>query len=140
VSVKSFSVGHADEQPITFDVDGDEFQAVPASRLPGSAFVDLASMGEASTAQQLAMVGHFLDMALVPDSAVRFAARMRDAGQPITLATATDVMVWLVEEVYTGRPTQQPLASPSGAQPDGSGSTAGVPPTGVTPLASVQGG
>lgn len=71
----------------------------------------------------------FMDLVLLPDSAQRFAERMRSVTEPITLAQAFEVWRWLLGQ-YGARPTMP--SSPSGNGHDGTGqsSTAGAPAEG----------
>ncbi len=107
-----------DLEPIFFTVRGDDYEAIP--ECPGGLLLDLAAANdsgktEASTAVKL------LDAVLTGDSAERFKTALRRPDNPISLGDLTDIIQWLVEE-YTGRPTQQPSASPDGLSTSGPGS------------------
>lgn len=124
---KSFSAARPEAETIEFDVDGEVFLAAVAADLPGAALLDLSALeATRKPMEQLRLIADFLDAALLPESRDRFAARLRDAGNPITLAAATDVAVWLIEEIYTGHPTEPSSAPVAGSSTSGRGSTAGA--------------
>lgn len=94
---------------LEFDVDGETFHAAPFP--PGGALLDAAAVASARTSMdRLQLVGKFLDAVLTSDSAERFSRRLRSGDKPIDLATASQVVVYLVEK-YGGRPTEP--SSPS---------------------------
>lgn len=115
----------ATAEPVTFTIDDDTFECVPVDRVPATAIVDLTalfdvadrskgdagSIGFGDAATMLRAVIAFTEAVMVPASAARFAERLRDGGNPITLDQALDVMIWLVQDVYTGRPTSPPSHS-----------------------------
>lgn len=106
--VRSF--GSAAAAPIPFDVTGELFYAVPDA--PAGVMIDMAKLQGASKSERLNALGAFLDGVLLPDSAARIAARMRDTSNPIGLEALTELVTWLVEEVYTpGTPTGGPSPS-----------------------------
>jgi hypothetical protein len=101
-------------EPVSFTIDGEEYLAVPL--LPGEALLRMAKLaggGESPGAAAGAVI-EFLDTALVPESAERFAERFRSTENPITIEEAASVVRWLVEDVYQSRPTVPPSPSPSG--------------------------
>lgn len=73
----------------------------------------------------------FLDEVLLPESAERFARRLMDRNNPITMQQAGKVYRMLMGK-YTGRPTQPPSPSQNGDGGTGDGSTVSVPTGGST--------
>lgn len=94
--------------PVEFTIDGEMYQAHPV--MSGDAMLTMAKQatGEGPVGDRIAAALSFLDVALLPESAERFAARFKDPANPISLGDATDVMRWLIEDVYVGRPTEPP--------------------------------
>lgn len=89
--------------PVRFKIDGDIFEA--AAALPAGVSHDFALMQSLEAAEQVVLLGHILESFLLPESAARFASRLRDPVQPITNEQVGQVIKWLVEH-YTGRPTE----------------------------------
>jgi hypothetical protein len=120
---------------IEFDIDGEKFYAAPIA--PGGALLDAAAAGQAkNNVERLRVVAGFLDAVLTSESAERFSQRMRTGDNPIDLATAAQVMAFLMEE-YGGRPTVPSSASSDGLSgTDGAPSTSGVSPVESTPSPS----
>lgn len=146
---KSFqsAAQRAGGQPLEFDVDGETFYALPA--MPGMATLDMAAMAESGTnAERARAIMGILDSVLLPESATRFAHRMRGARprrpdevtdehpaeepvsvSPITVEDASSIVRWLVSEAYhVGRPTDGPSLSQPGSSTTGPSSTDGAPP------------
>lgn len=119
-----FTVAHPTE-PKRFRVDGDVFEC--AAVLPAGASRDLVSIAGADLHTQVTLLGSFLDSVMLPDSAERFARRMRDPLHPITDDQVGDVIVWLIKE-YGKRPTTPSPSSASGSGDGGTTSMAGAPP------------
>jgi hypothetical protein len=113
------------KEPIQFDVDGDVFEAAGAP--PGGALLDVVAFATGTNLQRMKAIGDFLDVALLPESRDRFLARLRSTDRPISLATASQIMAWLLGQ-YSGRPTVPSTSTPNGQHPVGVSSTAGVPP------------
>lgn len=111
--------------PITFDVDGEVFEAAGAP--PGGALLDVVNFATGTNLQRIKAIGDFLNAALVPESRERFLVRLRSTENPISLATAAQVMAWLLGK-YSGRPTVPSTSTPNGQHPVGASSTAGAPP------------
>lgn len=132
-------------KPIEFKVDDDVFQAYPA--VGGGVMLDtltfdvnvldlenldnpnveaspkqIAAMTSAINNQARKLLG-FLDIALLPASAERFAERMRSTTEPITLDQALEISRWLMGQ-YGVRPTEP--SSPSSNGHDGTGTTSMV--------------
>lgn len=121
-------------EPLRFRIDQDVFEC--AATLPAAGtrlLVTMAAAGDATidtavASAQLSMLGDFLDMVLMPESAKRFAERMGDPGNPINDDQISAVLKWLVEQ-YGQRPTMPPTASDGGRPATGELSTAGVSPS-----------
>lgn len=130
-SSRSFQSTAASRSPIVFDVDGEEFTAIPA--MPATASLALVALTEAgSNAEKAQATLGILDELLLPESAERFAARMRGGAHPISLEDALAVVGWLLPEV-SGRPTVGASPSQPGSSTPGPSSTDGAPPEGSTP-------
>jgi hypothetical protein len=68
----------------------------------------------------------FLDQVLLPESAQRFADRLRSVTEPIDLYQVQDVLRFLIGR-YSGRPTEPSLSSQNGHDGTTTSSTAGAP-------------
>ncbi len=145
--MKQFNVARSANEGTRFMIDGDEFLAKPPSDVPGGALLDLTaaavavvgSTGEeraVAIGRQVAASAEFLRLALAPISVELLERRLRDAENPITMETVTEVTNWLLEEVYSGRPTVPPKPSGNGRQPTGPSSTAGARARKSTPSKS----
>lgn len=94
-------------QPVEFAIDGEAFFA--AAEMPLGSMVDVARTAlNGEPAEKIIAIMDFLDQILMPDSAVRFAGRMRSAERPIGMDEAGEIVKWLVQEVYAARPTVRP--------------------------------
>jgi hypothetical protein len=114
--------------------DSDEvFFATPMAG--GGALVDLArsETPETSNAARVMAMMEFLDNVLFPESAIRFAARLRSPEHTITGADVVETTNWLISEVYAARPTQPPSSSPDGSSDTGTSSTEDAPSLVSTP-------
>lgn len=87
-----------------------------ASREELVAMIDMAK-------KQTGRTMEFLDLVLEPESALRFAERMRSTVDPITMEQATEVFQWLLGE-YGNRPTKP--SNSSAASPEGNGTSSTV--------------
>ena len=128
---KSFqsAAARAGRGPVEFDVDGETFFAAPV--MPTQAVLDVADLAvKESVAERASAISGFLDAVLLPESAVRFAARLRDPERPIGIEDAVAVVNWLIEDVYAMRPTVPSSGFPSGSPTIGSTgpSMGGQPP------------
>lgn len=142
-------------KPIEFKIDGDVFQAVPtlnaeqqfeavslmntmgAAELEGMGIreidpvnattndVNRAVTTATAASNAVVKIMQMLDELLLPDSAVRFAERMKSKTEPIDLEQVMGVFQWLISE-YGERPTS-PLSSSSNGH-----SGTGTPSTVVT--------
>lgn len=93
---------------VTFEIpagSGRIYEATPDC--PGGALLNAASLDGASPRQQLVSLGAFLDSVLLPESRARFETALNspDPLVNVTLAEMTEIVRWLIEEVYVGRPT-----------------------------------
>jgi small nuclear ribonucleoprotein (snRNP)-like protein len=118
---------------VTFTLNNVTYHATPD--LPGHALLTAASLQGASPIQQMQSMGTFLDLCLLPESRELFEANMRstDPSCNITLEDAAEVVKWLLEEVYVGRPTQAASGSRGAPSPDGSSTTDTASSTESTP-------
>lgn len=84
---------------LEFTIDSDTFRA--AGDCPGGMIEDLAVVVDSpNNADKLRAVMTFLDQVLEPESADRFAERLRSATEPISFGQAVGVFEWLIE-TYT---------------------------------------
>lgn len=101
--MKDFTDTDRPTEPIRFTVDGDTFEC--AAVLPAGAGYDLvAAATSGDKGQMVALAGASLDAIMLPESARRFAQRMRDPERPITDAQVGAILRWLTEQ-YSARPT-----------------------------------
>ena len=115
---KTFQTARDDADVVPFDIDGEEFIAVGPQRLPPGVMIDIAGAETSKDIMvKMAAFGGFFDGVLLPESAERFAARMRDPERTIDWDTLGDIVVWLIEEVYTDRPTMPSSDSSTGSEP-----------------------
>lgn len=110
-STKSFQTQAAQSpDPIEWDVDGESFYAAPA--LPAEGLMLMAVIAdagdEAPAGESARAVLDFLDLVLLPESAERYAARLKDPLKPIRLEEASEHAKWLIAEKYQSRPTEPP--------------------------------
>lgn len=142
--------------PIEFKIDGDVFQAVPTlnadqqiqavslinmvgtTELEGEAIANIdpvnatafdieRAKGVASAAGDAVLkIMVMLDELLLPDSAKRFAERMKSKTEPIDLEQVMGVFQWLVSS-YGERPTSPLSSSSNGHSGTGTSSTVDTP-------------
>ena len=99
MSKKTFNVTKT-EEPITFNVDEDEFEAIPADRLPAGAlatYFQLINEGNLFKAQDA-----FFETVLTEDSYKRFNDRLNSKDNPITVQVLGDIAAWLLGDEYMG--------------------------------------
>lgn len=107
-----------DAEPLTFSVDGEEFEA--ESDMPGSVFIGhLAGLMSGNIATQAAAYMPFLQDALGPDEYQRFRKFVDDPERSIRFTTITEIIYWLVGEYDHGRPTKRPSRSRRGRSTTG---------------------
>lgn len=128
---------------VIFRIDGDMFEA--ASALPGKTLARFAGrfadIDKTPPEQQLDAIADALGMVLLPESAARFAKRLDDLTNPISLEQASDVITWLLER-YGMRPTE-PSSPSSAGQPSpepGTSLTGAAPQQASTPALSLPTG
>jgi hypothetical protein len=116
---------------LDFTIEDDTFEAAPA--LPGDVFAEFVTLynstGDTETYQQQHdLLKQAIELALLPESWERFAARLKDKERPIDDDQMSDVVLWLLEE-YGMRPTQpSPDSSDGPASPEsGTNSTESTP-------------
>ena len=115
-------------EPVTFNIDEDEFEAIPSNQLPGGVvneYFKKVSKGEVFEAHE-----ELFKFVLTEESYKIFQERYTTKNdKPITITMLGEVAAWLLGSVYMGEAgdTDQEAASSSG-QPKkrGRGSTAGA--------------
>lgn len=96
-TIKSFNMGVVSE-PVKFTIDEDEFEAIPANRLPAGA---LAKYFTAVNANNLFDAQDFFFAAvLTEDSYKLFKDRLNSTDKPITINLLGEIATWLLGEVY----------------------------------------
>lgn len=118
---------------IKFRLENDVFEAVPeiATELALEFVDDAAALEEdkISTREQLAVIKKLFHMVLLPESAERFVARLRDPANPIGPERFQRVLTFLMER-YGLRPTEPDSDSSPGSD---------VRETGTSSMASANG-
>lgn len=94
---KQFSVGKISE-PVTFSIDDDEFEAIPANRLPAGSLAKY--FDKINESRVFDAHDYFFKTVLTEDSAKVFFERMDSVENPITISVMGDVAAWLLGEVY----------------------------------------
>lgn len=95
--VKSFSIGAVSEA-VKFTIDEEEFEAIPANRLPAGA---LAKYFTAINENKLFDAQDaFFAAVLVAESYKRFTDRLNSSETPITISLLGEISAWLLGEVY----------------------------------------
>ena len=97
--MKQFKLTEATEA-VKFQIDSDEFEAVPANRLAAGSlakYFEQVNDGKLFEAHM-----SFFETVLTPDSYKLFDQRMHSKDQPITLKVMADVSTWLLGDVYMG--------------------------------------
>jgi len=125
---------------LAFTIDDDTF--VPASVLPGDVYAEFVSLynrtgNVESYQEQHDLLKSALQLALLPESWERFAARLTDKSNPIDDDQMADVVLYLLE-AYGLRPTQpsQPSSDGPSSPASGTSSTEEQQPQASTPPAS----
>jgi hypothetical protein len=137
-SAKSFS---AKKPPVEFDIDGEPFRAYRV--LPARQFAEFAEkvslLNRAndgytgndkinmSMQETITVVLDAIELCLDSDSTGRLAARINDPENPVDIATMTEMLVWLLEQMgmvdkSSSRPPQPTSDSPTGSEATGVGS------------------
>lgn len=131
-----FSQGQAPGEepvpPIVVRVNGEEFMAggvapadliVKTAQIAGS--IDTTTDEMKIKPTDIIVLSDFLDAALMPESRVRFAERMKDPEKPIDIFAMANVVAYLIGKYTAGKdqPTSLPNSSASSST-DGAPSTA----------------
>lgn len=102
---KTFSVG-AISEPVTFSIDEDEFEAIPANRLPAGVLVkyfEAVNESKIFEAQEL-----FFKAVLTEVSYKLFNDRLNSVENPITITVMGEIATWFLSEVYlSGEVTEE---------------------------------
>ena len=129
--VEDFTDEDPDPQPRPFRIDDDVFYVSAVA--PAGTLIDLAKLAsiDQTNAQQMAKametLADVLDSVMMPESAVRFAQRMRSPIRPIQAKQVMKIVRWLVQ-VYSGKDRTAPVSSsPTGLPSTGPSSTDGAP-------------
>jgi hypothetical protein len=137
--VEDFSEEGEEAPPIPFKIDNEVYYVAGAA--PIGAMLDLSSLAafDTNTQDVMAMAKatttlmSFLDAVMMPESAVRFAARMRQPIRPIRPTQIMRIIRWCAT-IYSGKDrTAPPVSSPDGSVATGPSSTDGAVPVGSTP-------
>lgn len=99
MSKKTFNVTKTEES-IVFDVNEEEFEALPADRLPAGAlatYFQHINDGNLFKAHDV-----FFETVLTEDSYKRFNDRLNDKENPITIGVLGDIAAWLLGDMYMG--------------------------------------
>lgn len=127
MSMKTFT-SKPQAEPVTFTIDEDEFEAIPANQLPGGVvneYFKKVSKGEIFEAHE-----DLFKFVLTEESYKIFQERYTTKNeQPITITMLGEVAAWLLGTVYMGEDggTDQEAASSSGPpKKRGRGSTVGA--------------
>lgn len=94
---KKFSLGTV-AKPVTFSIDTDDFEAIPANRLPAEAlasYFQLINEGKLFDAHKT-----FFKTVLTEESSVLFSERMSSTDSPITVTLLGEIVSWLLSEIY----------------------------------------
>lgn len=119
------------EPSIEFEIDGDQFTAIPASRLPGGA---LDRYFKAVSAGDIFEAHHdFFQVVLDKKSYDLFVERFNSTERPITLQMLGEVSGWLLGEEYMSggsgngvTPAEVPSSTGPAPRKSGRSSTAGA--------------
>lgn len=95
-------------EPLSFKLNGQEFQAVPA--IPGKVLLDFAKESSSGdVGMQAELINKFFSKILVEESYERFNTLIESTDQIVEVETLAAIVGWLMEE-YTNRPEGQPGA------------------------------
>lgn len=94
---KQFSIGTISD-PVFFNIDDDEFEAIPANRLPAGALAKyFAAINDSRVFDAHEF---FFTSVLTEESYKLFEERLHSAEKPITIGIMGDIAAWLLGEVY----------------------------------------
>lgn len=122
---KDFSGGTSieDFEPLSFTLNGETFNAVPA--IQGSTLLEFVAAADSDSGGAAAgALYSFFENCMEPDEYARFRALLKDPKIIIDMETIGEIAGWLVEE-YTTRPTKRPVSSVDGPLISGPTSMAG---------------
>jgi len=95
--LKTFNIGEISE-PVKFAIDDDEFEAIPANRLPAGA---LAKYFSAINDSRIFDAHEFFFQAVLTEESYKtFDSRLNSIEKPITIGIMGDIAAWLLGEVY----------------------------------------
>lgn len=103
---RSFSASKRTEElePITFDLEGEEFTALP--KIPGAYLLDfMAEAGDDGTAAAGAILP-FIEKALGEDEWARFEKVINDPDIAVEIETLVEIVGYLVESYADSRPSE----------------------------------
>lgn len=84
-------------EAITFTIDGEEFSALPASKLPSGTVIKYLNNSTASPIESLL---DFLTVVLDEDSSKRFEERVEGTDNPIPFGLLSEIASWIVGEYF----------------------------------------
>lgn len=98
------------DEPLSFKLYGEEFHCHPA--IQGKVMLEIAKRAgnEENTAEAAALVDSFFEIALLPDSLVRFNKLLQDPKKIVSVEVLSEITAWLMSE-YSQRPTKEPEGS-----------------------------
>lgn len=93
MSKKSFKTSEALEN-VEFDVDGEDFIAVPPNRLPANVLIRYSEKVQEGKLYEAHR--DFFNRALVEESAARFEAKLSSGDTPVTLPMMIEIAEYLI--------------------------------------------
>lgn len=98
----------AEREPISFKLQGEEFQCLKA--VQGKVLLDLISKSSSEDpAAQAKVIDEFFGSVLEDESLTRFNSLLVDKTRIVTTETLAEITSWLIEQ-YADRPNQEPEA------------------------------
>jgi len=96
-------------EPLNFKLYEEEFECYP--NLQGKVLLDIVSGSDENDPTSVAKtMTDFFVKSLKPESYERFNNLLEDPDRIVTVETLGEITAWLVE-VYTARPTEEPVGS-----------------------------
>lgn len=112
VQFRDFGSPVDSDEPVVFMLYGQRFSCVPA--MQGTDLIEIIGGAVSENpAENTRAILDFFKRVLRPEDRERFDAMTHSEGTIVPMDTLSDIMGWLTE-VYTGRPTEPPVPSPSG--------------------------
>lgn len=100
-------------EKLSFKIYDEEFFCYP--EMPGKTLLEFVSLSNSEDPAETAKsINTFFKKVLTEESYVQFENLAQDPNRVVSVTTLTEIIQWLVEE-YSGRPTQGPEHSPTGA-------------------------